>query len=385
VIGSSDVSDAPGVAARRVAIETLVRIERDHAYVNLALGAALERSGLDRRDRGLVTDLVSGSTRMRRACDHLADRFLSSPPPAAARAALRVGVYQLVFGRAPAHAAVGPTVGATPARYRSLVNAVLRRVAKSDVTWPDEATRLSYPDWIVDRLRDDLGADDALAALERMNEAPDVTARDDGYVQDLASQWVAAAVGAGDGDVVCDLCAAPGGKATALAGSGARVVAVDRREGRVALVAANAARLGLTARMLPVAGDGTAPPLRPASFDHVLVDAPCSGLGVLRRRADARWRVTPDTVARLAVVQAALVARAAGLVRPGGSLTYSVCTMTTAETTAVAETSAPALGLVPLDAPGHPWRPWGSGALLLPQAAGTDGMAMFRWQLPSRR
>jgi 16S rRNA (cytosine967-C5)-methyltransferase len=379
------VSDAPGVAARRLAIETLVRIERDHAYVNLALGAALDRSGLDRRDRGLVTDLVSGSTRMRRACDHLVDRFLSSPPPAAARAALRIGAYQLEFGRAPAHAAVGPTVGATPARYRSLVNAVLRRVATSEVTWPDDATRLSYPDWIVDRLRDDLGAEDALAALEQMNAAPDVTTRADGYVQDLASQWVAAAVGAREGDVVGDLCAAPGGKATALAEAGALVVALDRREGRVALVADNASRLGLATRMLPVAGDGTAPPLRPASFDHVLVDAPCSGLGVLRRRPDARWRVTADTVERLAAVQAALLAHAVGLVRPGGSLSYSVCTMTTAETTAVAEAATDSLGLVAIDAPGDPWRPWGSGALLLPQAAGTDGMAMFRWQLPSRR
>jgi 16S rRNA (cytosine967-C5)-methyltransferase len=379
------VSDAPGVAARRVAIETLVRIERDHAYVNLALGSALERSGLDRRDRGLVTDLVSGATRMRRACDHLVDRFLSSRPPEAARAALRIGAYQLVFGRAPAHAAVGPTVGATPNRYRALVNAVLRRVARSEVTWPDDATRLSYPDWIVDRLCEDLGIDDALGALEQMNEAPEVTTRDDGYVQDLASQWVAAAVGARARDVVADLCAAPGGKATALAEAGARVVALDRREGRVRLVATNAARLGLTDRMLQVAGDGTAPPLRPASIDHVLVDAPCSGLGVLRRRADARWRVTPDTVERLALVQRALVEAAATLVRPGGTVTYSVCTMTAAETTAVAEGSTRELGLTPLDPPGEPWREWGSGALLLPQSAGTDGMALFRWQLPSRR
>jgi 16S rRNA (cytosine967-C5)-methyltransferase len=379
------VSDAPGVAARRVAIEALVRIERDHAYVNLALGATLERSGLDRRDRGLVTDLVSGSTRMRRACDHLVDRFLSSPPPEVARAALRIGAYQLVFGRAPAHAAVGPTVGATPTRYRGLVNAVLRKVAGSDVTWPDDATRLSYPDWIVDELRDDLGTEVALAALEQMNVPPEVTTRDDGYVQDLASQWVAAALGAGDGDVVADLCAAPGGKATALAEAGARVVALDRREGRVALVAANAARLGLAERMLPVAGDGTTPPLRPAAFDHVLVDAPCSGLGVLRRRADARWRVTPDTVERLALVQAALVTQAATLVRPGGSLTYSVCTMTRVETTGVADAATEALALTPLDPPADPWQPWGTGALLLPQTAGTDGMALFRWQLPSRR
>jgi 16S rRNA (cytosine967-C5)-methyltransferase len=376
---------APGVAARRIALDTLVRVERDRSYVNLALAAALDRSGLDRRDRALVTDLVSGATRMRRACDHLVDRFLSSPPPDAARAALRIGAYQLEFGRVPPHAAVGPTVGATPARYRSLVNAVLRKVASNDVIWPDDATRLSYPDWIVERLRADLGADDALAALARMDEAPEVTTREDGYVQDRASQWVVASLAAGAGDVVADLCAAPGGKATAMARAGARVVALDRRPPRVGLVAENANRLSLREQILPVTGDGTMPPLRPAAFDHVLVDAPCSGLGVLRRRADARWRVTPDAVERLAAIQRELLDEAVTLVRPGGTLTYSVCTLTRAETIDVADGLATRHDLVALESPGEPWRPWGSGALLLPQTADTDGMALFRWQLPSRQ
>jgi 16S rRNA (cytosine967-C5)-methyltransferase len=381
---------AAGVAARRVAIDTLVRVERDRSYVNLALNAALDRSGLERRDRGMVTDLVAGTVRMQRACDFLVDRFLSSPPPAAARAALRVGAYQLVFGGVPPHAAVAATVGASPSRYRSLVNAVLRKVTDAGVDvdtirWPDDAIRLSYPDWVVARLVDDLGEADALDALAQMNVAPEVTARADGYVQDLASQWVVASMGTKDGEVVADVCAAPGGKTTAIAGTGARVVALDARAGRVGLVTANATRLGMVDRVLALQADCTAPPLRSACFDHVLVDAPCSGLGVLRRRPDARWRVTPQTVTRLAAIQRRLLEGAVGLVRPGGTLTYSVCTLTRDETIGVAEGFGDEHQLLVADLPDEPWTAWGPGRLLLPQAAGTDGMALFRWQLPSAR
>ena len=378
----------PGSAARRVAIETLERIDRDHAYANLALSPALERSGLDARDRGLVTDLVYGSLRMRRACDHLADAFLSSDPPPRARAALRVGVYQLAFTEIPKHAAVASTVGAVSGRFRGLVNAVLRRVADlvaspDGVSWPDDATRLSYPDWIVARLRAELGDADALDALETMNLAPSVTTRTDGYVQDTASQLVVDAVGVSAGDVVADLCAAPGGKATGLANAGARVVAMDLRPARVGLIASNVERLELSASVGVVVGDAGVPPLRPASFDHVLLDAPCSGLGVLHRRADARWRVSQGDVDRLASLQVRLLEAAAALVRPGGSLTYSVCTLTRAETIDVAA-SAPAAweATQPVSRDAR-WTTWGSGALLLPQRAGTDGMALFRWRLPS--
>ncbi len=371
-----------GADSRRVAVEALARIEAGKAYANLALGPILERSGLDERDRAAVTDLVYGTLRYRRACDFLVDRFLSSPPPAVARAALRVGAYQLHFAGTAPHAAVSATVAAVPQRFRGLVNAVLRKVATADVNWPDEATRLSYPDWIVDRLVADLGEADALAALATMNTAPSVTRREDGYTQDLASQWVADAVEVADGDVVADVCAAPGGKATAMAAAGARVVAVDLRPGRVGLVARNAEVLG--AAVLPVAGDGTAPPLRPRSFDRVLVDAPCSGLGVLRRRADARWRVTQADVDELAALQATLLDAASALVRDGGVLVYSVCTLTRAETitqaAAFGERHPEATALASL---AGSWRPLPGGGLVLPQDAGTDGMATFRWRIRS--
>ncbi|HNE37645.1 MAG TPA: transcription antitermination factor NusB, partial [Microthrixaceae bacterium] len=187
-------SSVEGVTARRVALEALARIDDDGAYANLVLSAVLDRNDADlsSEDRGFLTDLVYGTVRRRRACDHLVDRFLTSDPPPAARRALRLGAYQLAFRNdLPDYAVVSATVAAAPKRFRGLVNAVLRRVATAPVEFPDDATRLSYPDWIVERLVADLGHDDALAALETMDLAPRVHRRADGYTQDLASQWVA--------------------------------------------------------------------------------------------------------------------------------------------------------------------------------------------------
>jgi 16S rRNA (cytosine967-C5)-methyltransferase len=132
--------------------------------------------------------------------------------------------------------------------------------------------------------------------------------------------------------------------------------------------------------VVAVTADGARPPWREGAFDRVLVDAPCSGLGTLRRRPDLRWRIETDAVGRLAGLQRRLLAAAAGLVRPGGTLVYSVCTLTAAETTGVDEwlaTTRP--DLVPTAPPAEPWRRWGRGAMLLPQAAGTDGMCLFRY------
>jgi 16S rRNA (cytosine967-C5)-methyltransferase len=367
-------------SARAVALDVLDRIDGEGAYANLALPAALDRSGLDGRDRGFATDLVYGTTRMRRACDFLVDRFLARPVEPGVRNALRLGAYQLVFAGVAPHAAVGETVAVAPRKARGLVNAVLRRVAETPVNWPDDATRLSVPDWVAELLAADLGPGDAAAALAAMNEPATVAERPDGYVQDPASQQVAEAVGVAPGERVLDVCAAPGGKATALAAAGGWVVAADARPGRAGLVAANAARLRLGDRVAVVAADGTAPPWRPGSFDRVLVDAPCSGLGTLRRRADLRWRVEPEAVERLAALQGRLLAAAADLVRPGGALVYAVCTLTAAESTGVdAGLASGRPDLVPADPPGGPWRPWGRGAILLPQAAGTDGMCLFRY------
>lgn len=376
-----------GVEVRRLALVALARIDDDGAYANLVMSNLLNRAGttapLGARDRGLVTDLVYGTVRMQRACDHLVDRFLSADPPPQARRALRLGAYQLAFRPdLPAYASVSTTVSAAPKRFRGLVNAVLRKVAGAPVEFPDDATRLSYPDWIVDRLERDLGPEDALAALATMNRPPNVHRRADGYVQDLASQWVGELVDARPGELVADVCAAPGGKATAMAARGATVLAMDRRAARAGLITSNAAATGSTSLHVLVA-DGTAPPLRQGVFDRVLVDAPCSGLGVLRRRPDARWRIDPAAPERLGALATSLVDAAVDLLAPDGVLVFSVCTLTLAESVAVDEHIAAAHpGLEPLEVPAAPWRPWGRGAILLPQAADTDGMCLFRYRRP---
>jgi 16S rRNA (cytosine967-C5)-methyltransferase len=394
--------------ARSVALQALVEIDGSaRARANVVLPALLGTTGLSERDRAFATELVYGTVRRQRACDWLAHRHVHRALDAGIRAAVRLGTYQLAFLGTPAHAAVSATVAEVTGPGRGLVNAVLRRVsddlAGGPIRWPDLATELSYPDWIVAALQEDLGRQPAEAALRAMNEPASMTIRPDGYVQDLASQWVTAAVagGAGDGQagMIADLCAAPGGKATGLA-YGVRgtafemawpspsmdqpgaarplVVALDLDPSRAGVVRDNATRLGL-GNVGVVVADARYPPLRPGTFDRVLVDAPCSGLGVLRRRPDARWRIQPADVARLAALQRVLLEAALPLVRPGGLLIYSVCTLTRAETAGIdrwlAEAHPEARPVLPALDPA--WERVGRGARLLPQTAGTDGMFLL--------
>lgn len=405
------------VTARGLAIEVLVEVDRG-ARANVVLPEKLARTSLEARDRAFATELAYGATRMRRSCDWLVSRYLRRDGKVDPRvlAAMHVGAYQLCFLGTPAHAAVGATVDEVNGPARSMVNAVLRRLADSlargPVVWPDEATRLSYPDWMVELLARDLGKDAAFAALEQMNEPASVTRRSDGYIQDRASQMVATHVAARPGEIVADLCAAPGGKATALAAAGAFVAALDLEPSRVNLLAENAGGLGLSSGagdrtaagaqaaavgaqaaaagasappgLGAVVGDAAHPPLAPGRFDAVLVDAPCSGLGVLRRRPDSRWRVRPDDIDRLAGLQRRLLASASDLVAPGGRLYYSVCTLSRAETAGVDRWLAKELaGWAPIAPPASPWKPAGRGALLLPQAEGTDGMFVVGVRRPS--
>jgi 16S rRNA (cytosine967-C5)-methyltransferase len=425
---------------REVALEALVRVE-EGAYANVLLPALLRTTDLEQRERAQTTELVYGTLRRRRSLDALLEPVLDrdlDDVDAPVRAALRLGVYQLVEGVAP-HAAVGETVGALASvvpRAKGFVNAVLRRVADLGPPWPwpdgdsVEAVgiRTSMPDWIVARMFEDLGVEDGRAALEIANEPPALTLRinprratvtdveaelvaagagvergrllpdalivrgggDPGRIaavadgratpQDQGSQAVAAAVGALPGDRVLEIGAAPGGKVTAIAEAmddDGAVFAVDVHPGRLALVQRAASRLGVAA-VVPVAADGRRLPFPEGSFDRVLLDAPCSGFGVLRRRAEARWRIEPAAVDELAALQRDLLASAAAMLRPGGRLVYSVCTLTRAETVDVDEWARTALPeLVAEPALGGPWRPWGRGGLLLPQVAGTDGMYLL--------
>lgn len=203
--------------------------------------------------------------------------------------------------------------------------------------------------------------------------------------QDEASMLVVRALAAVAGDLrgatVLDACAAPGGKSTHLAALGAHVLAADVRPGRARLVAETAARLGVADRVRVVTADALAPPLAPASLDAVLLDAPCSGLGVVRRRPELRWRREAGDPARLGELQGRLLAAVAALVRPGGTLLYSACTWTAAETRDVMAAFLAAEGdrFAPVDlgaALGGAGRPasGGLGFQLDPAADGVDAM-----------
>jgi 16S rRNA (cytosine967-C5)-methyltransferase len=388
----------PAGGVRDLALAALGRVD-DGAYANLVLPALLARSGLDAAGRAAVTDLVYGSLRLRGALDH-ALRPLSRQPlerlePLVLRA-LRLGAYELLFGGTAPHAAVAETVGAVRRAGRrgqaGYVNAVLRRLAASPPTWPDPAadpvgwatTRGSHPAWMVQEALERLGPEELVALVAADNARPQVTLRAtpgratrDGLlaelaaagvpasphplgteclvlergdpaalaavregravVQDAASALVAPAVGAAPGDLVVDLAAGPGGKAGHLAALGARVLAVERHPGRARMVRDTAARLGVAGRLHTVVGDGRCPPLHPGAADAALVDAPCSNLGSLRRRPEARWRHRPDEVPELVALQLDLLQAAADAVRPGGTILYSVCTWTRAETNEVVD------------------------------------------------
>lgn len=372
------VSDDP----RRLALTLLRRIEEEGAFANLVVPSMLDRSSLSRSDRAMVTDLVYGTTRLRRACDALVDRHITSPPDAATRRILRLGAYQWGWGGVPAHAAVHETVALAPRRVRGFVNAVLRRTVEgappSETIWPSAAWQLSVPDWVFDLYVAEVGWERALASLERMNVPPAPVMRDDGYVQDQASTWVADAVDAQPGERILDMCAAPGGKATALAAKGATVVAADLRPRRAGLIADNARRLGYHRdQLLVIAADGSSPPFAPGQFDAVLLDAPCSGLGALRRRPDSRWRVQPSDITVLGALQQSLIDAAAALVKPGGRFIYSVCTINASESI---DHHVPGGWEVDRTQPPGEWQPFGSGWRVLPHEADTDGMILMRYR-----
>jgi 16S rRNA (cytosine967-C5)-methyltransferase len=424
---------------RALAVEALVRIDAGaYAHIlvpELLRHHAFDTGPFEPRDRAFVTELVYGTVRLRRTLDSLLTAVVSRPLDTLdpdVRAALRLGTFQLLSGVSP-HAAVGETVGVVSERARGFANGVLRALARQGPPWPlptgDDVTsigiRTSHPDWIVRQFIDDLGHDDALATLALDNEAPAVTLRvnrsrtttdqvveelralgidvergqlADGALlvrhsgdlssldalragrvtpQDQASQAVVAALDPQPGERVLDVASAPGGKASGAAErmrNDGLVVAGDVHPARVRALRRNVGRGGPTA-VVPVVADGRRLPFADQTFDRVLIDAPCTGLGVLRRRPDARWRVEPRDVAALADMQRALLVSAARTVRPGGRLVYSVCTFTKIETLAVDAFAESELAqFVAVPPPAEPWRRHGRGALLVPSAARTDGM-----------
>jgi 16S rRNA (cytosine967-C5)-methyltransferase len=381
--------------ARLAAYEVLKSVRVDGAYANLVLPAVIRHYRLDARDAAFATELASGTLRLRGTYDAIiaacADRPLRKIEEKVLDA-LRLGAHQLLSMRVPDHAAISTAVTLVRTKGTSgagnFANAVLRRVSEHDLeTWIAQvappkppsryaAVAFSHPVWIVDELRKAVGEVELHAVLAADNVAPKVTlvarpgratvaelpgtptpyspygvvleggdpgsvpavAEGRAGVQDEGSQLVAALMAAapleGADRRWLDLCAGPGGKSALLAAlaaeRGAGLVALERQHHRSRLVARNLE--GSAGVIGVVTADGTALPLRPGLFDRVLVDAPCTGLGALRRRPEARWRRKPDDLFTLVLLQRQLVAAAIEATRPGGLVLYATCSPVRAET-----------------------------------------------------
>ena len=393
--------------ARKAAYDVLRRVAEEGAYADRALRTASE--GLDDRDRALARQLAFGSVQRLRTLDHAIETLGKRPvrkldPPVLA--ALRLGAYQLGYlGGVPRYAAVNESVElvrrANLERAVPFTNAVLRRVSEGIAPLlaglPEGPLKHSYPDWVWDVWRRDLGEEGALALMRAQNESPETVVRlvrgeiegertdipgawrvdrvdeqalAEGRIwpQSRGSQLAALCVGSQAGERVLDLCAAPGGKATMLAGD---VVAVEVNEARARELEENVSTLGAT-NVRVVHADGLELPPDLTGFDRALVDAPCSGLGVLAARPDLRWRSAP-----LPELQLALLRAAAERTRAGGTIVYSVCTVNADEAEAVVDASG--LTVDPIEGWAqfrHPARP--EFLQTLPHVHGTSGFFVAR-------
>lgn len=371
----ADRKPPSSASARLAAFRLLGEVLERHRPLDEALARMLAPAGLlgraEAREKGFARLLVMTVLRRLGQIDDVLARMIPRPLPkqaAAARNALRLGVAQLLFLATPAHAAVAATVGLLPSTVpqRGLANAVLRRVARegADLLRGQDAAALNLPDWMRKRWIEAYGAEAVAAAVAaQMTEPPlDLTLRDpasapdwaarlgaeilptgglrlaaSGQIEDLpgyaeGAWWVQDAAATlpvrllmpRAGERIADLCAAPGGKTAQLAAAGAKVVAVDRDSARLARVRDNLARLKLAAECRAVAVEDLRP--EPA-FDAVLLDAPCTASGTVRRHPDIPWLRGPADIAALAAIQERLLAAAATMVRPGGRLVYCVCSL----------------------------------------------------------
>jgi 16S rRNA (cytosine967-C5)-methyltransferase len=387
-----------GSESRALALEVLAAVNHGGAYANLALPKALSASGLDSRDRGFVTELVYGSLRRQGELDTVVAAAAKRPTTEIDHEVLdvlRLGVYQVLFLRVPGHAAVDESVNYAKshalARASGFINGVLRSVTREHVEYwlkvieANGGSEHSHPTWIAQEIEKALAetgdAAELADALEANNEPPLVcltllpglseqresddqtsfspwgvtlpggdpaadsrVAAGTARVQDEGSQLAALALIASapvtSDTTFLDMCAGPGGKAAVLAAAalahGAHVTAIETVPHRVRLVEDSVrALLARDSGVVKVLeGDSR---VISGEFTRILLDAPCSGLGALRRRPEARWRKQPESLVELTALQSELLSAGLGALAPGGVLAYVTCSPVVAETTAIIE------------------------------------------------
>jgi 16S rRNA (cytosine967-C5)-methyltransferase len=331
--------------ARAIAFQILLEVERGGYASDLLAARAVS---LDSRDAGLASEIVFGVLRYRAQLDYLIQLHAQQKLDLEVRIVLRMGVYQLRrLERVPAHAAVSESVElAKQARKRSaapLVNAVLRKIISAPVTWPDRATALSHPEWLLARWEAQYGRETAESIARANLERPQTYVRArgasdrleptavpgcyrliagaaDGFrIQDIGSQSIVPLLRLEPGQSFLDLCAAPGNKTAQALESGVQAIACDVHYHRLAQLRG----LGIPLLLL----DGTQPLPLVRRFDRILVDAPCSGTGTLARNPEIKWRLLPEDLHDLQSRQIALLRNALSVLAPDGILVYSTCAL----------------------------------------------------------
>jgi 16S rRNA (cytosine967-C5)-methyltransferase len=365
------VGEAPGFAVRRVAADMLDGVLRRHRALDELLDSPSEFVNFAERDRALVRVLVATVLRRLGTLRHLVQGFLDRGlPTQAPRAemALLLGAAQILFLNVPDHAAVDLSVRLAQADrhaagFAGLINAVLRRVAREGAARLAalDTSTLDTPDWLLTRWTAAYGAATAaaIAAANRNEPALDITVKSDPeywaeklggrvlatrsvrvnasgavsawpgfaegawWVQDAGASLPVRLLGDVRGRRVADLCAAPGGKTAQLAFAGASVTAVDRARARLQRLRDNLTRLALKVEIVAAnVEEWSAEP-----FDAVLLDAPCSSTGTIRRHPDVPWLKNAGDIVKLSALQRRLLDRAVALTKPGGTLVYCTCSL----------------------------------------------------------
>ena len=369
-------TEVPGLAARRIAADILDGVLHRHRTLDDQLDGVGAHPGLkllDDRDRALMRRLVATILRRLGTLGHVLSRLLDRGVPTdapRAQSALLIGAAQILWMDVPDHAAVDLSVRLVQSdrragKYAGLVNAVLRRCAREGRTIVDEIGPevLDVPGWLLARWKAHYGEDTAKDIALAIGQEPslDLTVKSDAsvwagrlhgemlptgtvrtllqgsvatlpgfaegawWVQDAAAALPARLFGEVAGRTIADLCAAPGGKTAQLAQAGANVVAVDRSPARIARLRDNLARLHLEAGV--EVADATEWQGANGGFDGILVDAPCSATGTIRRHPDVAWLRQHADFASLTVLQGRLLRRASAMLKPGGMLVYCTCSL----------------------------------------------------------
>ena len=367
-------------SSRRVALRALGRWREGKEFADQIVNRLLSESSLSTADRGFALELFYGTLRNLSLLDFWIGKLRSTSLEPMARDLVRLGLYQLFLLATPPHAAVFETVALAPLRARKLINALLRRAQREQMALSTAAdaeplaTRFSTPAFLIERWTRQFGVEATLALCQWNNRPAPIYVRinrlrtttdeflrrhpgsfvllgkknflgltnttalaetGDGYIQDPSTALACELLQPAPGETVLDACAAPGGKTAYLAemmSNAGEIVAVDADPGRLQRLQENLSRLGVNNARTVRCNWLDEKSIREAqfeaqSFDRILVDAPCTNTGVIRRRVDVRWRLRPSDFERMPRQQLAILDAVRPLLKPGGSLVYSTCSL----------------------------------------------------------